>query len=210
MTICPMSTDRGGRARPRQFASEDIQSLIESRLYGAQRTPDQIGNFLERQAVILLQHDGRALFLRQKRHRPLHRPSKVAPRHTVLDGLRRLTRRGQIHQIDVLGRLDDRRPPLPPKPVPTEIEGDAIEPRRELRLTAKTLQGAVGSEERFLADVPRVFFATDLTICEGVNRAFPSLDELVEAVLVAANRSGDELFVRPRHAERGRPFLWRT
>jgi hypothetical protein len=33
------------------------------------------------------------------------------------------------------------------------------------------------------------------------------VDELVEAVGIAANGSGDELFVRPRHAERGRPFL---
>jgi hypothetical protein len=86
-------------------------------------------------------------------------------------------------------------------------DGDPVKPRRELGLAAKAFEGAIGAEVRLLADISRILFAADLAVREGIDGSFPSPDELVEAVGVAAIRSGDELLVRARHAERLGPFL---
>src|SRR5262249_1009547 len=59
----------------------------------------------------------------------------------------------------------------------------------------------------FLAHVARVFLAADDAVRESVDRALPSKHQLIKAVGIAPDRPGDELFIRPRHAERGRPFL---
>src|SRR4029077_9050809 len=88
----------------------------------------------------------------------------------------------------------------------TEVERDPVEPRRELGLAPKAWQRAERAEKRLLAHVSRVLFATDGAVREGVDGAFPSQDQLIETVGIAANRFRDELFVRPRHAERGRPL----
>ena len=67
--------------------------------------------------------------------------------------------------------------------------------------------GTKRAQERFLAHVSRILFAADHSVRKGVDGTLPPQHQLVEAVCVAANRSGDELLVRPRHAVRGRPFL---
>src|SRR5215471_17444030 len=51
-----------------QLAPEHGEALVESGLDGAQRATHEIGNFLERQPVVFLQYDRRALFLREARH----------------------------------------------------------------------------------------------------------------------------------------------
>src|SRR5262249_57176834 len=102
--------------------------------------------------------------------------------------------------VDVLGRLHDRSPPLAADPVAAEIQRDPVEPRRELRLAAEPRQGAKRTEKRLLTHVSRILFATDRAVREGVDGTLPSQHQFVEALRVAANRSSDELFVRPRHA----------
>ena len=95
------------------------------------------------------------------------------------------------------------RPALAPHPVAAQVQRDSVEPRREFRLSAKARQCAERPQEGLLADVARVFLASDRAVREGIDGPFPSQDELIETVGVAADRSRDEFFVGPRHAERG-------
>jgi hypothetical protein len=67
-------------------------------------------------------------------------------------------------------------------------------------LTAKAGKGTKRAEEGFLTHVSRILLATDRAVRQGIDGPFPSQHELVEAVGIAANRFGDELFIRPRHA----------
>src|SRR5438045_334893 len=121
----------------RELTTKNREPLIKTRLDRAQGTADEVGDFLEREAVILLEDDGRALLLGQHRHRALDRTRQILSRDEILDALRRLARRRQIHQVDVFGRLHDRSATLAAHPVAAEIQRDAIQPRRELGLTAK-------------------------------------------------------------------------
>ena len=184
------------------------QPLVEARLDGAQRTPLQVGNLLERQPVVLLQDDGGALLFGQRRHRLRHRPAELAPRHQRLNRLDRPLRRRQFGDVDVLGHLHHRCPPLAAHPVAAEVEGDAVEPRRELRLALEALEGPERAQERFLADVASVVFTADRPVRQGVDRPLPAANQLVEAVDVAVHRSHDEFLVGDRQALHGkrRPF----
>src|SRR5262249_1955742 len=93
----------------------------------------------------------------------------------------------------------DRRAALAANPVAAQVQRDPIEPRRKLRLPLEAGEGAECTEERLLADVARILLAADDAVRQGVNRAFPSEDELVEAFGITAHRSGDELVVGKRH-----------
>jgi len=66
--------------------------------------------------------------------------------------------RGRIH---VFRHLRDWGSLLPPDPVPAQIQRDAIQPRRKLRLPFEAGQRPVRTEERILTDVARVLFATE-------------------------------------------------
>ena len=94
--------------------------------------------------------------------------------------------RRELDEIDALGRLRNRRPPLAPDPVAAQIQRDAVEPGRELRLAFEPAERAERAEEGFLGDVARVFFAADDPVRERVNGPLPAQHELVEAVEIAA------------------------
>src|SRR6185436_12360154 len=88
---------------------------------------------------------------------------------------------------------------LTANPVAAQIQRNAIQPRRELCLPLEAWQRAECAEEGLLTHVPRVLLAADDAIRQGVNRPFPSEDELIEALGVPAHRAGDELVVGQRH-----------
>ena len=150
--------------------------------------------------MILLQDDRRALLFGQLRHGQLDLPRQGLPRHQIFDRLGRLGGHRQVQQIHALWRLHDRCPALLPHPVAAEVDGDPIEPRGELGLPAEAGERTERPQERFLAHVSRILFAPDRAVRKGKDGPFPSQDELVEAVGVAADRSRDELLVRRRHA----------
>ena len=88
---------------------------------------------------------------------------------------------------------------LPPDPVAAQVERNSIKPGRELRLPLEAWQRPERPEKRLLTDVACVLLAADDPVRQGVNRPFPSQDELIETVHVAAPRAGDELLIGPRH-----------
>src|SRR5687767_5879700 len=144
-----------------QVLPEHAEPLIQARLHGTERTVEEIGDLLERQAVVLLQDDCGALLFGQHRHGFGHRATELAARDEILDGLGRFGLRRELNEIDALGSLCDRRTPLAADPVPTEIERDPIQPGRELRLALEAAERAKGAEEGFLGDVTGVLFAAD-------------------------------------------------
>ena len=150
------------------------------------RAIQEVGNLLERQTVVLLQDDGGPLFVWQHRHRLGHRPAELAPGDEILDRFGRLRLRGQLDEIDALGGLRDRRPPLAADPVAAQVQRDAVEPGRELRLALEPAERAERAEKGFLGDVAGVLFAADHPVRERVNRPLPAQHELVEAVEIAA------------------------
>src|SRR5436190_18821841 len=136
-----------------ELTTKHGQSLIQPGLYGTQRTILHVRNFLEREAVVLLEEYRGALLFRQLRHDAGDGGADLLARDQVLDrlGRRRLAR--ELDQIHPFRRLGDRLPPLAPDPVPAQVQRDAIEPGRELRLPLESTERAEGAEERFLADV---------------------------------------------------------
>ena len=178
-----------------QLAPQHREPLVEPRLHRAQRAPEQVRNFLEREPVVLLQHDGRALILRQRAHRARDRPAQVAAGDRLVDALDALALASQFHEVHPVRGRDDRRAPLAPQPVAAEVERDPVQPRRELRLALEAAERAERAQECLLADVSRVLFAADRPVGEGEDRPLPPLDELVEALGVATDRAGDEFLV---------------
>ena len=172
-----------------------LKPLIQARLDGAERAALHVRNLLKRQPVILLQDDGRALLLGQVEHGFAHRLAQLIPGHQVLDRLQRALGAGELDNIYPFRRRHNRRPSLTTNPVAAQVEGDAIEPGRELRLALEPGERAKGAEKGFLADIPRVLVAPDDPVGQGINRPFPAEDELVEAVSIARDRAGHELFV---------------
>ena len=166
----------------------------------------EVRNLLEREPVVLLQHDGRTLLFGQQRHRLLRTARQILARHEVFDRFGRFGRSGQLHQIGTVRRLHGRCSALPTCPIAAQIQRDAIQPGRELGLASELRQSAKGPEKRLLADVARILFPTDRAVSQGINRPLPSKDELIEAVLVATHRAGDKLFVGRRHALRMGPL----
>src|SRR6185436_19054481 len=71
-------------------------------------------------------------------------------------------------------------------------------------LAAEGRKRSKRAQERLLAHVSRVLFATDCAVRKRIDGTLPSEHELVETFGVAANRLRNELLVGPRHAERGR------
>jgi hypothetical protein len=149
--------------------------------------------------VVLLQDDGRPLFLRQLLHRDGNRLAQLVAGNQILDGFDRALFGCQLDDVHTLGRRHDRRALLAPDPVAAEVERDAVEPRRELRLALEAGQRPESTQEGFLDDVPGVLVPADDPVGQGINRPFPSKDELIEAIRIARDRPGHELFVRPRH-----------
>jgi phosphoglycolate phosphatase-like HAD superfamily hydrolase len=160
--------------------------------------------------VVLLQQDGGALLFGQIRHYARHRSADFLPRDQVLDRFARRRLRRQLDQIHPLGRLGDRLAALAPNPVAAQVQRDAIQPGREFRLALEAAQSAERAEERFLADVARVFLAPDGAIREGIDRPFPAQDELVEAIQVAGPGLGDQFFVCRRHRNGAHVLLDKT
>ena len=150
------------------------------------RAIQEVGNLLEGETVVLLQDDGGPLIVWKHGHRLGHRPAELAPGHEILDRFGRLRLRRELDEIDALGRLRNRRPPFAADPVAAQIQRDAVEPRRELRLAFEPAEGAERSEKGFLGDVARVFFAADDPVRERVNGPLPAQHELVETVEIAA------------------------
>ena len=66
------------RLLPLEPTPQHRQSLIETGLDGAQRAIEHVGDLLERQPVILLQHDRRALLFGQPLHCFGHRRAHLA------------------------------------------------------------------------------------------------------------------------------------
>ena len=51
-----------------ELPSQHAQTLIQTRLDGAERTPDEVGDLPKGQTVVFLEHDHGALFVRQGGH----------------------------------------------------------------------------------------------------------------------------------------------
>src|SRR5690606_1118505 len=109
-----------------------------------------------------------------------------------------------------LGRLDGRRAPLLPHPVAAQVQGNAIQPRRELRLALEAGERPVGAQECVLNDVTRLLLPADRAVGESIDRPFPAQDELVEAVDVSVDGPSDELLVGPRCPDQAQllPGIW--
>ena len=156
----------------------------------------QIGDLLKGQPLVLLQDDGAALLLRELRHGALHVRAQVLQGNDVLDGLARIRFRRHLDDVDAFGRLDHWGAALFPQPVAAQVERDAVQPGRELGLAAETADRAERPEEGFLRDIACIFVPPQRPVRQGVDRALPALDELVEAIGIAIDRPGDEVLVR--------------
>src|SRR3954462_5541374 len=170
-----------------QMASENGQPLIKPRLHGAERTALQVSDLLEGHAVVLLQDDRRPLLVRQQRHGLGDDLAQIVPRHQRFNGLDRPLFARELEEIDALRRGLDGRAALAADPGATEVQGNPVDPGRELRLAAEVLDAAERPQEGLLDDVPGLFFAADDAVREGIDRPLPAQDELVEAVYVAVN-----------------------
>ena len=76
---------------------------------------------------------------------------------------------------------------------------DECDPNERRAISAHVAVCGGCAEERLLTYVPRILLTTDDAIGQGINRPFPSEDELIETLGIAANRFGDELVVGQRH-----------
>ena len=152
--------------------------------------PDQIRDLLERQPVVFLQHDRRPLLLRAAAPSPAPpaRVRSLRATRSSIDSDGSAAAASSIRSTSS-GGCTTGVAPLAPHPVAAQIQRDPVQPRRELRLAAKPRQRAKRAEERLLAHVSRILFATDRAVREGIDGPFPSQDELVEAVGIAADRS---------------------
>ncbi|MNC85310.1 hypothetical protein D3C83_09010 [compost metagenome] len=148
--------------------------------------------------MVLLQDDGGPLFLRQQLHRFFHHGAELAACDEIFDRFTRLDGRRRFEGVRLIGQLRHRCPPLPPDPVAAQIQRDPVQPGRELRFALEAGQRPVGPQECFLADVAGVLLASDDAVREGIDRPFPSQDELVEAVDITPSRAMNELLVRAR------------
>jgi hypothetical protein len=178
--------------------SQRGQTLIDARLHRAQGALHEVGNFLEGQAVILLQDDGLTLLRRKGLHRPGHLAAQLASRRQIFNRLDGTTLGGQLLDIDALGHRDKRRAPFFPHPVAAQIERDPVEPGRKLGVAFEAGQRAECAEKGFLRDIARVFLATERPVRQGEDRPLPSLHQLIEAVHIAGLGSRDQLLVGPR------------
>src|SRR5207248_774164 len=140
-------------ARALELTTKHAQSLVQPGLHGAQRTTLHVGNLLEREPVVLLEENRRALLFRQFRHDARDGCADLLARDQVLDRLARRRLPRQLDQVDALRRLRDGLAALAPDPVPAQIQRDAVEPGRELRLALEPPQRAEGAEKRLLAHV---------------------------------------------------------
>ncbi len=157
--------------------------------------------------MVLLEDDRRALLVGQMAHGFGHCPAQFPPGDEIFDRLGRSPVAGEIDQVDAFGHRHGRRASLAPKPVPTQVQRDAVQPGRELRLSFEPRQCAERAQERLLTDVACIFLASDRAVGQRVHRPFPAPDQLVEALDIPVHRSLDELFVGPRHSRpEGAPF----
>ena len=122
------------------------------------------------------------------------RPSSCRDTQLV-DGLGSDGLAGELDDVDSFRRLHDGRAALAPNPVAAEIQRNAIEPGRELRLALEAAQGAERTQKRLLRDIASFFLPPDHPVRQGINRPLPAQHQLVEAVQIAASRAGDQLFV---------------
>src|SRR3954452_21701593 len=109
-----------------QLFAKHCETLVQTGFNSTQRAIEKIRDLLERETVVLLQDDCRALLFGQLRHRFSHGAANLVARDEFFDRLGGNVLPGQLDHIDALGRLDDRSAPLAPNPVAAEIERDAI------------------------------------------------------------------------------------
>ena len=157
------------------LAAQDDQRLVQTGLHRAEGTPQQVGDLLERQSLVLLQDDRRPLILGQRRSSPRATARLCTLRaDQVLDRLGRPLFGRHLDDVDALRGLVDRSAALLPDPVTAEVQGDAVEPRRELRLALEPADRPEGPQKRLLADVARVLLAADRRGTPGRRSAAPS------------------------------------
>jgi hypothetical protein len=175
--------------------AQHAEPLVQPGFDGAQRTIQQIRDLLERETVIFLQDDRRALLLGQERHGFSDDAAELVPRYEIFNRLGGGALPGHFDDVDPLGGLRHRGPALTPHPVAAEVQRDAIKPGGEFRLAFEPLEGTERAQERLLRHVARVFFPADDAVRQGIDRALPAHHQLVEAVEIAPHRAGDQLFV---------------
>ena len=79
--------------------------------------------------------------------------------------------------------------------IAAEIEGDAIQPRGELRLSLEPFEAAVRSQERILHHIACLFFTPERAIGQGVDRPLPAGHQLAECILISGGRARDQFLV---------------
>jgi hypothetical protein len=149
--------------------------------------------------MIFLQDDGLALLGRQVLHGLGDFAAQFRARGKIFNGFDRTTLDGRILEGDPLGHCHKRRAALLTHPVAAQVHRDSIEPGRKLGVSLEAGQCPERAQKRLLSDVARVFLTSERAVGESKDRALPSPDELIEALGVAGLRSGNQLFVGPRH-----------
>ena len=137
---------------------------------------------------------------------PRGAPISDAPRELLSRRGRMVLRRRQLEHVEPVGRGHGRTAALAAHPVATEVQRNAIEPRRELRLALEALDAPKCAKKSLLTDISSLLLATQGAIGECIDGPFPSEDELIEALQIAADGAGDQLLVGARHERSRVPF----
>jgi hypothetical protein len=87
-------------------------------------------------------------------------------------------------------------------PVLAVIDGDAIQPRRELRFLAELIDRLEHGDEDFLCDVFSLGTIAEHAIRDVVDPVALGLDQLAERLLVAVAETSQERSLELRHSPR--------
>jgi BirA family transcriptional regulator, biotin operon repressor / biotin---[acetyl-CoA-carboxylase] ligase len=160
----------------------------------ALRRPDghtrDAGDLLVRQPERVAEHHRRPLVLRE--------PGEGSGQVTAHIGELRSARGIALVAGLLVGELEWFRLPqaLAGDPVAARVDHQAVQPRRELRLSAELLQAGTELDEGLLGCIPCFLEVTEELGREPVHPGGVALDEHVERALVSVGGLRDELHVR--------------
>src|SRR5688500_1888865 len=75
------------------------------------------------------------------------------------------------------------------------IDGDAMKPRRDLRLTAEIRYVAIRRDKRFLSGVAGIVLASEHTEAEREYLPLPPFNDFAESLRISRNGELDKLFI---------------
>ena len=178
---------------------ELVEAPVEPGLDRGHRQVEHVGDLLEGEALVLLEHDHLALVLGEGHDRRLHVALHV-PGQGEVEG------RGVVAQhrglaVGLEGVEAHEGPPLSTAhPVAAQVEGDLVEPRRKPRLPLERAQSPIGLEEGLLAQVAGIVLGADEPVDGSLDLAVPTQDEQIEGRPVPGEARSHELLVGAAHS----------